>query len=167
MKANHRKGKNMAGTIEYVFEQQDVIVEAEFIDEAVEGSQILWEHLATPITSEVVHGKWAGPEVWIKIPPPPRPVPNEFMIATPIPGDILYLSIPETPVRRMGAMHEFAMFYGREGRSLMLQAGLLYGYRGCLVATIKDKQNLKKFAEACENVHRFNYQRITVRRGGN
>lgn len=155
----------MPATIEYVFEDQGVIVEAEFIEEAPVAAQIFWDLLATPITSEIVHGKWAGPQVWTKIPAPPAVVPDEYLIATPIPGDVIYVEMPPSPVRKLEGMHEFALFYGREGRALMQQAGILYGYRHRLVATVKDKENLKRFALAGEHVHRHNYQRLTIRRG--
>lgn len=154
----------MTNFIEYVFEEQDIVVKAEFIEEAPIGAQILWDLLEKPLTSEVKHGKWAGPEVYITIPKPPEELPDEYLIATPIPGDIIYVEVPKSPVRGLSGFHEFAMFYGREGRALMLQAGILYGYRHRLVATIADKANLKLFAQACENVHGRNPQRVTVRR---
>ena len=154
----------MGKMFECVFEEQEIVVRAEFIEEAPLGTEIIWNMLENPITSEVVHGKWAGPEVYVKIPEPPEPVPPEYLIATPIPGDIIYVNVPKSPVRGLTGFHEFAMFYGREGRALMLQAGLLYGYRHHLIATIADKENLRKFAAACEHVHRRNYQKMTVRR---
>ena len=154
----------MGKMMEFVFEDQGVIVKAEFINEAPLAAEIMWKMLEKPVSDEVIHGKWAGPEVYVKIPAPPEPVPQEYLIATPIPGDIIYVNVPKSPVRGLTGFHEFAMFYGREGRALMLQAGLLYGYRHSLVATIADKENLKKFAAACENVHRRNYQKMTVRR---
>jgi hypothetical protein len=155
----------MPKIIEYVFEDQDgVVVQAEFIDEAPKAARVLWDMLAGPITSAVQHGKWAGPEVFVIIPEPPENIEGEFIIATPIPGDILYVEVPPSPVRGFTGFHEFAMFYGREGKALMLQAGILYGHRPNLVATIRDKENLKKFAAACENVWKGGEQRITVRR---
>ena len=151
--------------IEYVFEDQDgTIVQAEFIDEAPQAARVLWDMLEEPITSTVLHGKWAGPEVFVIIPEPPEPIDPEFLIATPIPGDILYVEVPPSPLRGFDGFHEFAMFYGREGKALMLQAGLLYGHRPHLVATVRDKENLKKFADACQKVWKGGEQRITVRR---
>jgi hypothetical protein len=167
----------MPGTFEIVFEDQNAAVKAEFIDEAPEASMIFRKMLETPIPSQVIHGKWAGPQVYIKIPEPPQPIPPEVLIATPAPGDISYAYIPQSPVRGLTGFHELTMWYGREGFAFGLYhpflftgsnplltpglaPGLLYLH---LVATVADKQNLRRFAAACENVHRRNYQTVTLR----
>ena len=135
-------------------------------DEAPKIAEIVWN--ALPISGPAFHAKWANNEVYTLVPPLVDEEPDlENGTVFPIPGDLLYFSIPPGhPIPGGNDRHtqigsvDIALFYGRDNY-LLGPSGHFPGSRFAEV-----RQGLQEIAEACNHLWRSGHvsERLTLER---
>jgi len=149
----------MTQRIRLALSRDDVVAEAKLLEhEAPETCTTLWE--ALPLSGELQHAIWSGPETYLLIDPSIR-VPPENQITRAEAGDIAFYSVTGGRIVDWpDDIAELAFFYGRGAQPAMPTGPVAVN----LFARIVD--NLAGFAEACERMRREGIQELRVERTG-
>jgi hypothetical protein len=155
----------MPRQIEIIFVNRNVRGVATLLDDAAPRTcAAVWD--ALPLENVTNHARWAGREVYILVPPLASDPGDENSTVFPIPGDLLFFTVPASsidvpPERRTGKPFvDVALFYGRNSH-LLGPAGYMSGN---LFATVTE--NLAGLAAACESIFREGaaHERMLFRR---
>lgn len=133
-------------------------------DEAPRTTEAIWSALREPVTEDVMHAMYAGPEVMFGLPKSaqtfdPCALPAENQQVIPAPGDLIWFYQPKELMGGLGfELWELGIFYGRGGRVF----GPL-GFSPCTIwASITS--GLSEFAVACQETRTVGLKKLTIRR---
>ncbi|MBI2440251.1 MAG: DUF3830 family protein [Lentisphaerae bacterium] len=111
----------MAKQFEIVFEQSNITVVADLLDEAAPITcENFWEGIRAPVRQELRHGGETGPEMWCFVPPPKEELPYENSTVFPEHGDILYYHYRQPPTRAGVMVYDIGIYWDR-GQSKLRQ----------------------------------------------
>lgn len=133
-------------------------------DAAPQTAEALWGALTSPVTEDIMHAMYAGPEVMFGLPPhaqnfDPRSLPAENQQVIPAPGDLVWFFQPRELMAGLDfELWEVGIFYGKGGR--------IFGPLGWTPCTIwaSITNGLDEFAAACQHTRIVGVRRLTIGR---
>jgi hypothetical protein len=162
--------------IEFFFPESDVVIRAELlVDLAPRTCEAVWSVLPDerslkavegwPEKGRVHHGIYAGPEIFVLIPPARVKPPIENLTLRPRPGDVVLAIIPATVPRWIdvkGEFWELALFYD-EGGNLWSSGPEGRGWEASLFAQVR-REDLALLHQMGRKIRSQGEERVVVRR---
>ncbi len=134
------------------------------LDAAPVTAEAIWGALETPITEDVMHAMYAGPEIMFGIPQSaqtfdPTVLPAENQQVIPAPGDLIWFHQAKELMAGLDfELWELGIFYGKGGR--------IFGPLGWTPCTnwASITSGLDEFATACAEIRTVGLKRLTIGR---
>ncbi len=134
------------------------------LDAAPKTAEAIWSALETPVSDDVMHAMYAGPEVMFGLPRSaqtfdPAALPAENQQVIPAAGDLVWFFQPKELMAGLDfELWEVGIFYGKGGR--------IFGPLGWTPCTIwaSITSGLDEFAAACQETRTIGLKRLTIGR---
>lgn len=134
------------------------------LDAAPKTAEAIWSALETPVSDDVMHAMYAGPEVMFGLPRSaqtfdPAALPAENQQVIPAAGDLVWFFQPKELMAGLDfELWEVGIFYGKGGR--------IFGPLGWTPCTIwaSITGGLDEFAAACQETRTIGLKRLTIGR---
>ena len=134
------------------------------LDEAPKTAEAIWSALESPVSDDVMHAMYAGPEIMFGLPQSaqtfdPAALPAENQQVIPAAGDLVWFFQPQELMAGLDfELWEVGIFYGKGGR--------IFGPLGWTPCTIwaSITSGLEEFAAACQETRTIGLKRLTIGR---
>ncbi|MBN9632528.1 MAG: DUF3830 family protein [Actinobacteria bacterium] len=134
------------------------------LDEAPKTAEAIWSALESPVSDDVMHAMYAGPEIMFGLPQSaqtfdPAALPAENQQVIPAAGDLVWFFQPKELMAGLDfELWEVGIFYGKGGR--------IFGPLGWTPCTIwaSITSGLEEFAAACQETRTIGLKRLTIGR---